>query len=177
MRPPETFETARLTLRRPRPSDAAAVFHAYAQDPLVARYLTWRPHRDVSETARYLARCAAGWEAGDDFAWAVTLREGGELLGMVGLRDGGFKADVGYVFARRWWGAGFATEAVGAVVAWALSQPQVYRVWAMCDAENAASARVLEKVGMAREGLLRRGLLHPNLSTEPRDGYCYAVVK
>lgn len=177
MRPPETIATARLALRPPRLSDAGAVFGGYAQDPLVTRYLVWRPHADVRETERYLSRCLAGWESGDDFTWAVTRQEGGELLGMVAMRVRDFKADVGYVFARRWWGAGFATEALRPLVAWALGQPRIYRVWAMCDVENAASARVLEKAGMEREGLLRRSLLHPNLSDEPRDGYCYAVVK
>jgi len=47
----------------------------------------------------------------------------------------------------------------------------------MCDVDNLASARVLEKVGMSREGVLRRSTMHPNASDEPRDSYCYAIVK
>jgi RimJ/RimL family protein N-acetyltransferase len=43
--------------------------------------------------------------------------------------------------------------------------------------ENIASARVMEKAGMAREGLLRRYVVHPNISAEPRDAYLYAVVR
>jgi hypothetical protein len=53
----------------------------------------------------------------------------------------------------------------------------IFRVWALCDVDNLASARVMEKVGMQREGILRRWILHPNLSDEPRDVYCYSVVK
>ena len=96
---------------------------------------------------------------------------------MVEIRIDGFKADVGYVIARRCWGKGLATEALLPVVEWARGQQSIYRVWALCDAENVASARVLEKAGMKREGLLRRNILHPNVSDEPRDCYCYAVVK
>lgn len=178
MRPPETFETERLALRVPRPSDAPAIFGGYAQDAEVVRYLVWRPHKDLRETEEFLARCEAGWAAGGEFPWAVTLKGGGgELIGMMGLRPHGFKAEVGYVLARRWWGRGFAAEALRPVVGWALAQPEVYRVWAVCDVENAASARVLEKVGMRREGLLRRNIMHPNVSEEPRDSYCYAVVR
>ncbi|HLL76107.1 MAG TPA: GNAT family N-acetyltransferase [Pyrinomonadaceae bacterium] len=177
MRPPEIFETERLLLRVPRPSDAQAIFEGYARDAEVVRYLVWRPHNDIGETEQFLERCAQGWASGDEFPWAVTLKEGGDLVGMMGLRLRGFKADVGYVFARRWWGRGFAAEALRPVVGWALSQPAVFRVWALCDVDNAASARVLEKVGMTREGLLRRNTLHPNVSDEPRDSYCYAVVK
>lgn len=177
MRPPETFETERLLLRPPRPSDAPAIFEGYARDAEVVRYLVWRPHEDLLETERFLERCALGRDAGEEFPWAVTLKAGGELIGMMGLRPRGFKAEVGYVFARRFWGRGFAAEALKPIVEWALAQPEVFRVWALCDVENRASARVLEKVGMTREGLLRRNILHPNASEEPRDSYCYAVVK
>jgi ribosomal-protein-alanine N-acetyltransferase len=47
----------------------------------------------------------------------------------------------------------------------------------VCDAENVASSRVLEKAGMTREGLLRRYAMHPNVSDEPRDSLCYALTK
>ena len=69
------------------------------------------------------------------------------------------------------------TEAVRAVVEWALSQPGIYRVWAVCDVDNAASAKVLEKVGMRCEGILRRWVIHPNIDAAPRDCYCYAIIK
>ena len=69
------------------------------------------------------------------------------------------------------------TEAVRAVVSWAISEREVYRVWAVCDVENPASARVMEKAGMQEEGILRRWTMHPNSSDEPRDCYCYAMTK
>ena len=50
-------------------------------------------------------------------------------------------------------------------------------MWAVCDIDNLASARVMEKAGMQREGILKRWSVHPNISAEPRDSYCYAVVK
>ena len=68
-------------------------------------------------------------------------------------------------------------EALKSVVEWALAQPEIYRVWATCDVDNVASARVLERAGMGREGVLRRWLVHPNLSDEPRDCLCYSIVK
>jgi len=48
---------------------------------------------------------------------------------------------------------------------------------AVCDVENIASARVMEKAGLSREGVLRRWLVHPNLGPEPRDCYGYARVR
>ena len=69
------------------------------------------------------------------------------------------------------------TEILNEVTAWALRQRSVYRIGAVCDVDNVGSARVLEKAGFVREGLLRRWLVHPNISDEPRDCYSYARVR
>jgi RimJ/RimL family protein N-acetyltransferase len=177
MKPPTTFETARLRLRRPVMEDAAAIFATYAQDPAVTRYLTWRPHTSIDDTREFLRRCAVGWEQEGPFPWAITLRDGDRLLGMMDLRPAGHRVELGYVLGRAHWGRGVMTEAVQAVTEWALAQPEVYRVWAVCDVDNHASARVLEKVGMQREGMLRRWSAHPNVGVVPRDCWCYARVK
>src|ERR1700694_979466 len=80
------------------------------------------------------------------------------------IRVRGGAVDLGYALSRRCWGQGLMSEALASVVRWALAQPEIFRVWATCDLDNAASARVLERVGMEREGVLRRWLVHPNLS-------------
>lgn len=177
MKPPETFVTNRLRLRPPAFSDAETIFNTYATDIEVTRYLIWQPHKDIEETKAFLERAIEGWSTENEFSWVITSKESGELIGMAGLRVRDFKADLGYVLGRHFWGNGFATEAVTPIASWALAQPRIYRVWAMCDVENAASARVLEKVGMKREGIMRRSQMHRGVSTEPRDSYCYAIVK
>lgn len=96
---------------------------------------------------------------------------------MIELRMQGHRAEIGYVLARSHWKRGYMTEAAHAVVEWALSQPEIFRVWAVCDVENVASAKMLEKIGMRREGILARWIVHPSVSKEPRDCYCYAVTK
>ena len=63
------------------------------------------------------------------------------------------------------------------VVRWAVAQPGIFRVWAVCDCENVASARLLERVGMEFEGVLRRWIVHPNLGDDPRDTRCYSIVR
>ena len=89
----------------------------------------------------------------------------------------GHSAALGYGIARPFWRHGYTPEAAQAVVGWCLAQPSIYRVWAICDVENPASARVMAKVGMAYEGVLRRFCVHPNISLTPRDVLCYAIVK
>lgn len=177
MKPPEQIETLRLHLRPPTLQDAEWIFHRYTQDHDVAKYMVWRPHQDIEETLIYLRRCLTNWENETAFTWVLARKDNGELLGMVEIRVQDWKADVGYVLKKAAWGNGYMPEALSAVVQWALSQPSIYRVWAVCDVDNAASARVLEKVGMQREGVLRRWIVHPNISAEPRDSLCYAIVK
>lgn len=174
---PDRITTERLVLRAPTLNDAAAIFERYGQDPAVTRYLTWRPHESTERTRAFLRRCNAVRQSGDAFPWVLTLKDEDSAVGMVELRPMQHRAEVGYVLARPCWNRGYMTEALRAIVVWALAQPELYRVWAVCDVENLASAGVLEKAGFQREGILRRWLVHPNRSTEPRDCLCYAIVK
>ena len=177
MKPPSEFETERLRLRPPRIEDAPAIFHGYAQDSEVSRFLVWSPHRRIVETEEFLARCIAKWVDESAFPWALIKKDDDELIGMIELRIEGPRANIGYVLRRSAWGHGYASEAAKLIVEWAINQDSIYRVWAVCDAENKASARVLEKAGMQREGVLRRWMVHPNLGDQPRDSYCYARMK
>ena len=177
VRAPEVFCTERLIVRRPRSADAAAIFTEYAQDSEVTKYLVWRPHREIKETVDFLAGCLARWESGEELTWGLTQKNVDRVIGMVACRMRGHAADIGYVLARQYWGRGYMSEAVRAVVDWVASVESVFRVWAVCDTANAASARVLEKVGMSREGILRRWNMHPNASLEPRDCFVYSKVR
>lgn len=153
------------------------VFENYARDPAVAKYMTWKPHRSLEDPIEFLRRCERSWVEESAFPWSLWLDEDGEFVGMLEIRVRGNAVDLGHALARRWWRQGLMSEAVTAVIRWALAQPEIYRVWATCDNENVASSRLLERVGMEREGVLRRWLAHPNLSEAPRDCLCYSIVK
>jgi len=177
MKPPKQMETERLTLRKPRRDDAPAIFSAYAQDTEITRHMTWRPHKNVEETYRVVELMLKLWDEGKDYSYVITLKNSDSAIGMIAMHPEGFKVAIGYVLARGYWNKGYITEAALTVTNWLLKQPDIYRVFATCDIENIASARVMEKVGMQREGILRRYIIHPNVSVEPRDSYIYAIVK
>jgi RimJ/RimL family protein N-acetyltransferase len=139
--------------------------------------LTWPPHDSVDRTRAFVRRCLAGIDEGSVVPWVVTAPPDDRPIGMIELRPVGHRSELGYVLARPWWGRGLMTEAARAVVEWGLADPATFRVWAVTDVDNLASARVLEKVGMQREGLLRRWIMHPNLSPEPRDCWCFGRVR
>jgi [ribosomal protein S5]-alanine N-acetyltransferase len=178
-RPPPRFATARLVGRIPRAEDAPAVFNAYAADAAVTRYLSWRTYDRVEPLATYLRECTANWERGaGHLAWLLCLKGTDTPIGSIGVTlEGGGRAVFGYVLGRKFWGHGFAAEALTHLVTWALDHPAIFRAWAYCDLDNAASARVMEKAGMVREGILRRWHVCPNLSPEPRDCVVSAKVR
>ncbi len=177
MKPPQTLETKRLSLRQPTTEDTVLIFEQYAQDPEVTKYMTWQPHKSVRETDEFIDRCISVWTDHSAFPYVLICKENARLIGMIEIRINKYKADLGYVLARPEWGKGYMPEAVQALTNWALGQHEIYRVWASCDVENAASARVMEKVGMEKEGVLKRWIIHPNISKEPRDCYCYAISR
>ena len=178
-RPPALFVTARLTGRIPRADDGPAIFAAYANDPEVTRYLSWRAYDRVEPLNAFLRECVAHWEKGaGHLAWLLCLKGTDKPIGCIGITlEGGGKAMFGYVLARKFWRHGFAAEALTFLVNWALAQPTIYRAWAYCDVENVASLRVMEKAGMVREGILRRWHTCPTLGLEPRDCVVCAKVK
>ena len=85
-------------------------------------------------------------------------------------------ADFGYIVNPQYWNRGYATEASSAIMRWLESESGIQRIWATCDVDNLASARVLEKLGLVREGLLRRSTVRPNISELPRDAWMFAKV-
>jgi ribosomal-protein-alanine N-acetyltransferase len=175
--PPTILKTERLRLRKIKLADAEAIFRQYAQDPEVTKYVSWRAHKDIEETRDFLRSCLLAWDTGNAFHWVIERLEDKQVIGMISARAGGDKWELGYVLARIHWQRGYMTEAVKGIIAWAMRQNDIYRVWAVCDVDNVASARVMERAGMQREGVLRRWSVHPNISTEPRNSYCYAIVK
>jgi ribosomal-protein-alanine N-acetyltransferase len=174
---PATFRTARLKLRPIAMKDSRAIFDTYAQDEEVARYLTWQPHQSLEDTQAFIADCLAT-PTTVTRTYVVTGREDGSIRGVFDLRHPApHHMEFGYALARRWWGMGLMTEALTEIVRWALRQENVFRIGSMCDVENIGSARVMEKAGLIREGMLRRRLIHPNISDDPRDCFIYAITR
>lgn len=178
MRPPETFATERLLARPPRVSDAAAVFAAYASDPVATRYLIWKAYTEIAPLEEFLRARAEDWTKDNHrYAYLLCLRGTDVPIGSIAVHFAGDKALFGYVLGQVYWRKGLMAEALRHLVDWSLAQPEIFRAWAYCDVENPASARVMEKAGMTREGILRRWHTCPNISEEPRDCIVCAKAK
>jgi [ribosomal protein S5]-alanine N-acetyltransferase len=181
---PRRIETQGLCLRPALAGDARRVFEGYAGDLTVLRYLNWHPHESVKQTRNQLSFDAHRWLKGSAWVWMLApLDDEANVFGQVELLPMSFPSEeahhlrLGYLMAASHWGRGHMREAVSAVLDAAFAQPQVWRVDALCDVENEASARLMERLGMQREGLMRRAARHPNVSDEPRDVWVYARVR
>ncbi len=169
---PETLVTERLVLRRPVAADAIDIY-AYACDLEVTQYMDWQTHQAIEDTAEFLAECDRCWASGEEFCWVVTVKPENRAIGTIACRVEANQADFGYVLHRHYWGQGYATEAAQAVVAWISSLPGIARIWATCDVENLASARVLEKCGLCRTEAIDCVTVRPNLSLTPRSTFVF----
>lgn len=162
MAEPVILATARLTLRPPAASDAD-VIHRLVNDWGIVRMLQRLPFPYPRTLAdEWIASVQAQLAADAAHHWVATIAEagGGEtLIGCVGVRLDGAPAegDVGYWIGRRFWGQGYASEAVGRVARWALANLAIERLTASAATDNAASAAVLRRVGFREAG---RGTQH-----------------
>ena len=174
---PDEIHTARLLLRKPRVTNAALMFTAYAQDPAVTRYLMWRPHGNIAEAHAVIDRFLIEWERQEGFCWFLFTNDNGEMMGSIAARPEIDRFNLGFLLARPHWGNGYMPEAIVAVIEWAFTEPWVSRVSAACDMENHASARALEKAGFVRQRILHEFSVHPNISPVPRDCFEYAITR
>ncbi|WP_433261887.1 GNAT family N-acetyltransferase [Micromonospora vinacea] len=172
-----TVRTERLELRPVRDDDVDRILE-YRNLPQVTRWLL-RTQVDPASFRAVWRRAAAD---PDDHSMAVTLD--GVVIGTVSLEvvDGmgqpgmppRTEAQLGYIFDPAYGGHGYATEAVSAVVAYAIDRLGIRRITAGCFADNLASVRILEKVGMRREQHGVGESWHAELGWV--DGYTYALL-
>jgi ribosomal-protein-alanine N-acetyltransferase len=170
--PPELIESGPLRLRRATPADATALFNA-AANPEVMRYMDWATPKADAETRTHLEGVVTHWQNGIEFQWIIEDAASGGLAGTISFRPKGHAADFGYFLAREHWGKGIASAAGALVVGWLKDQPEILRIWATADFENTRSHRVLEMLGLQREGLLSMATVRPNIGGRPRDTAIY----
>ena len=152
------LDTDRLRLREYTENDWQAVL-AYQRNPRYLRFYAWedRTEDDVRQFVQGFID-ARREQPRKKFAFAVTLKATGQLIGNCNIRQNKPEdrvAEIGYEIAPMHWGNGYATEAARAILAFGFDELKLHRLAAWCIAENTASARVLEKIGMRQEGQLR----------------------
>ena len=152
------IETDRLILRRFKIEDADVMYRNWASDDEVTKYLTWPTHANVNVTRMVLEDWIQKYNNPDFYNWAIELKQIGELIGNLSVvkhEEKTGSATIGWCMGKRWWGQRIMPEAARAVLQFLFEEVGFNRIAAQHDKENAKSGRVMQKIGMIREGTLR----------------------
>lgn len=163
--------TDRLLLRQFRGEDAADVL-AYATDEEYGRFIPVPRPYAIRDAEAFVAQAMQRPEP--DRIWAIVHE--GRVRGAIELDVDAVnrRGEIHYALARDLWGQGVMTEAGRAIVRYAFEELGLGRVFARADVRNIGSWRVMEKLGMQREGLLRRNRM---VRGEPVDDLVYGVLR
>ena len=171
-----TLRTARLRLRPFNAADADALF-ALHSSASVLRYWDAPPWSERARAERFIAACREMADEGSGSRLAIERVSDGAFIGWCSLTRWNpdyRSASLGYCLHDAAWGYGYATEAASAVLEWAFDTLDLNRVQAETDTRNAASARVLEKLGFVREGTLREDCV---VNGEVSDSWVYGLIR
>jgi ribosomal-protein-alanine N-acetyltransferase len=151
-----SLETPRLLLRKVVMSDATDLY-AYGRDPEVARHVLWEPYRSESDARVYVRFLHRQYRNDQPSSWGIVYKPENRMIGTIGFmwwnRDHN-SAEVGYSLSRAFWNQGIMSEALRETLRFGFEVLGLHRIEAQHERDNPASGRVMEKVGMRREGTL-----------------------
>ncbi len=170
------LETERLTLREFKKSDCPAI-HKYGTDPETVKYMPWGPNT-LQDTKDFLQRVISHQQENPRrvYNFALIQHINHKLIGAcaISIRNVEFReGEIGYVLNRQYWNQGYMTEAAHRMLGFGFQELALHRISATCDPANIGSYRVMEKVGMQREGYLRE---HLWMKGRWRDSLLYSIL-
>lgn len=171
----KTIETERLILRPITKSDADAIYE-YSQNKNVGINAGWKPHESIEETHEVMEMVFLD----KDYVFGITLKETGKLFGSIGLvpdpkRQNDKTRMIGYAIGEDYWGNGFATESVLALLRFGFDEMGLDLISAYCFPFNERSRNVLKKCGFNYEG--RLALAEERYDGTVLDNECYAIMR
>ena len=169
--------TPRLRLRKLTMEDAALYYGRIGSSPQVTQYMLFQPHRDLSESVASVEKALRRYAEGQSYRFCIALRNNDELIGVIeplrfDERTG--TCSFAYMLAKEFWGQGYGTEALRAVLDFLFLEMEMERVEADHMVENAASGAVMRKAGMVCTGTIpgkyeKNGICH--------DAVCYCITR
>ena len=172
------LETERLILRKFEADDFDAA-HSYASSIENIIYMPWGPNT-AEQTRAFISTAIAKAEENPiiEFTYAIVLKAANRLIGACDITVKDDEADVGWVLHRDYWKQGYGPEFGKALLDFGFGEYNLHRITAVCDAENYGSYRLMEKIGMRREGLFIEGRPANKLSDKKySDELRYAILQ
>ncbi len=168
------LETDRLWLRPIRRDDAEDIFE-YTSRPEVSRFTSWETHASLDDTLAYIEQAGESRPEGQ-YTWSLVDKESGKVVGNLNVTADRAhrRASLGYQLSPDYQGRGLMTEAAGAAVDFAFDRLGANRVEAVCSVKNGPSRKVMERLGMRREGTLRD---YMTVKGKPLTVHMYSIVR
>ncbi|MDI7743123.1 GNAT family protein [Lysinibacillus fusiformis] len=170
------LETERLILRKVTVDDAEDMF-SYASNEEVTKYVTWNPHKTLTDTKEFINLIISKYESSQVAPWGIEYKANGKFIGTIDFvwwQPNHKIAEIGYVISQDYWGKGFTTEAAKEIMKFGFTNMDLVRIQARCFLENIGSARVMEKAGMSFEGIIRKGMY---VKEQHQDLKMYSILE
>ncbi|MFC0470315.1 GNAT family protein [Halalkalibacter kiskunsagensis] len=169
--------STRVYLREINEKDWVDV-HEYASQEKVCKYQPWGPNTEEdSKVFVEEVLIHASQNPRTRFVFSIVNKENQRMIGVgeFNIRDFNNRTgEIAYIVNPNYWGNGFGTEVARLLVEFGFSEFKLHRIYATCDPRNIGSSRVLEKIGMTKEGRIREDLL---IKEGWRDSLLYSVLE
>ena len=171
----KSIQTKRLLLRKYQENDVDDIYHNYATDERVTRYLPWPPYTRMQDLAAFISAQISGYS---DAVYNWVIEYAGQVIGSVSATVVDVTnecCEIGYCLGYDYWNRGIMAEAVRAVLGYLFHAAGFHRVMAKHDVDNPGSGRVMAKCGMVYEGRLREHYLRHDGNFS--DALVYGLLK
>lgn len=154
---PEIY-TKRLFLRKLSLNDAGTLFN-YWSDPDVTKYLNVTTFKNKEQAYSMIRLLNSLYNNKDGIRWAIVTKKDDTVIGTCGYNNWikkSSRGEIGYELGKKYWGNGYATEAVKEIIKYGFKSMNLNRIEAFTVPEAASSINLLKKLGFKKEGMLRQ---------------------
>ena len=173
------LESNRLLFRKASTSDSKAMFNNWANDKEVTKYLRWDAYEKEEDTIKFLNYLENSYKEDNFYNWMVIPKEERVPIGTIGAVDidvNNNTVEIGHCYGRNFWNKGYGTEALTRIIKFFFEEVGVETIYAYYVEGNSASGKVLEKVGMKYEGILRKRV-YDKVTKKQVDLISYSITR
>ncbi|QCK15653.1 GNAT family N-acetyltransferase [Mangrovivirga cuniculi] len=151
------LETKRLILSKPQESDVSDIVLEANNKKIEAQTLNIPFPYTQKDAENWLSQINEGYNKGDHIAFKILSKKDKSFMGVIGLKIAQRfdHAEMGYWIGEKFWGKGYITESIGAVLEYGFDQLNLHKIFAHYMEGNPASGKVMEKNGMIKEAILK----------------------
>ncbi|MCQ2417795.1 MAG: GNAT family N-acetyltransferase [Oscillospiraceae bacterium] len=153
------IETERLILRQAEPNDGEKMYRNWATEEKVTQFMSWPPHSSPDVSKQLIQEWMDSYGKNEFYFWMIELKNNHELIGSISVVEISEKTqsvEIGYGIGSKWWGNGYTAEAANGIMKYLFEEIGVFRICAKHATGNPNSGRVMQKIGMQQEGILRQ---------------------